>query len=124
MIAYTNEQRRAVVDIFSEGMVFYSLKELEAIGTEKGIDSNVLRSVLLDLTANNVIESDKIRSVHLYWLPPKNKFHEDIKKAEELKQKNKELNDKSLAIKKAISQQDRTQVCPNTISFTRNNSQT
>ncbi|XP_070494901.1 meiotic nuclear division protein 1 homolog [Chironomus tepperi] len=85
---------------------FLSLKELEKLSKSQGIATNELKDILQSLVSDGKLQSDKIGSTVFYWSFPEKKIEEDKKKSDELKWKNKELNDKISALMVAVKEQE------------------
>jgi len=64
------EKRRRMLEIFKEDASFYHLKEIEKLGTKKGIIFQAIKEVLDSLVNDNLVECEKIGSSNFYWALP------------------------------------------------------
>lgn len=83
------EKRTRMLDWFHETQSFYQLKDVEKIcSTEKGITLNTCKDVLIALTEDGLVDSEKIGTSLYYWSLPSKAL---ATKAEQLKQMEAEL---------------------------------
>ena len=64
------EKRKRMLEIFKEDQSFFHLKDIEKLGTKKGIIFQSIKEVLDSLVADNLVEVDKIGSSNFYWSLP------------------------------------------------------
>ncbi len=81
------EKRKRMLEIFKEYPFFFHLKDIEKLGTKKGIIFQSIKDVLESLVNDNLVECDKIGSSNFYWSLP-SKIYQVKKNALE---KNKQL---------------------------------
>ena len=89
---------------------FYNIKELEKLSKTKGIAANEVKIILESLVSDGKLESDKIGSSLFYWSFPEKKIEADKMKSDELKWKNKELNDTLTALMTTVKEQEEAKV--------------
>ncbi|CAH1709373.1 unnamed protein product [Chironomus riparius] len=98
---------KKMMGIFEEGEEgFYNIKDLEKLSKSKGIATNEVKIILESLVSDEKLESDKIGSTLFYWSFPEKKIEADKKISDELKWKNKELNDKLVALTATLKKQE------------------
>jgi hypothetical protein len=64
------EKRKRMSDIFKDDPSFFHLKDIEKLGTKKGIIFQTIKDVLDSLVNDNLVETDKIGSSNFYWALP------------------------------------------------------
>lgn len=64
------EKRKRMADIFKDDPSFFHLKDIEKLGTKKGIIYQSIKDVLDSLVNDNLVETDKIGSSSFYWALP------------------------------------------------------
>ncbi len=64
------DKRKRMLEIFKEFPYFFHLKDIEKLGTKKGIIFQSIKDVLDSLVSDNLVESDKIGSSNFYWSLP------------------------------------------------------
>lgn len=107
----TPEIRQEIFDIFNSNGEFYSMKELEVAGRNKGISQKNVKDMVQTLVGQNHVETAKIANIHYYWIIYKDeKILAKKEKLEELKELLMESEEKlkklkfELAIKKQIEE--------------------
>jgi hypothetical protein len=89
-----SEIQSGILEIFNEKSEFYSMKELETLGREKGISKNAAKDMVLRLVAQNTVETAKIGINIYYWTLQKSDTTAKKAKVDELKALNKTLDEK------------------------------
>jgi predicted RNase H-like nuclease (RuvC/YqgF family) len=64
------EKRKRMLDIFKDDPSFFHLKDIEKLGTKKGIIYQSIEDVLDSLVNDNLVETEKIGSSNFYWALP------------------------------------------------------
>ena len=59
-----------MLDIFKADPSFFHLKDIEKLGTKKGIIYQSIKDVLDSLVNDNLVETEKIGSSNFYWALP------------------------------------------------------
>ena len=95
------EKRKRMLDIFKDDPSFFHLKDIEKLGTKKGIIYQSIKDVLDSLVNDNLVETDKIGSSNFYWALPskiyqvkKNTLDKNNGLVENLKTENQNLRQK------------------------------
>jgi hypothetical protein len=95
------EKRRRMADIFKDDPSFFHLKDIEKLGTKKGIIYQTIKDVLDSLVNDNLVETDKIGSSNFYWALPskiyqvkKNNLQKNLETIENLENENENLKQK------------------------------
>lgn len=97
------ERCKKLLDIFNKDKEFYMLKEVEKLAKEKGVTQKYVKDSLQSLIDSGRIESDKIGNTIYYWSFPVSA--EGIKeKGDEMKARNKELNEQLDKLNAALSE--------------------
>src|SRR5690348_3145903 len=68
------EKRKRMLCIFKDDPSFFHLKDIEKLGTKKGIIFQAIKEVLDSLVNDNLVETDKIGSSNFYWALPSKIF--------------------------------------------------
>jgi hypothetical protein len=89
-----SEIQSGILEILNEKSEFYSMKELETLGREKGITKNAAKDMVLRLVAQNTVETAKIGINSYYWTLHKSDTTAKKAKVDELKALNKTLDEK------------------------------
>jgi vacuolar-type H+-ATPase subunit I/STV1 len=74
------DKRRKMSEIFKDDPSFYHLKDIEKLGTKKGITYQSIKDVLDSLVNDYLVETDKIGSSSFFWALPSKIYH--IKKTQ------------------------------------------
>jgi hypothetical protein len=95
------EKRKRMSDIFKDDPSFFHLKDIEKLGTKKGIIFQSIKDVLDSLVNDNLVETDKIGSSNFYWALPskiyqvkKNTLDKNHESIENIKADNEALKNK------------------------------
>jgi hypothetical protein len=95
------EKRKRMSDIFKDDPSFFHLKDIEKLGTKRGIIFQSIKDVLDSLVNDNLVETDKIGSSNFYWALPskiyqvkKNLLDKNKEQIENLKIENENLKQK------------------------------
>jgi hypothetical protein len=64
------EKRKRMLEIFKDDQSFFHLKDIEKLGTKKGIIFQTIKEVLDSLVGDSLVEVDKIGSSNFYWSLP------------------------------------------------------
>ncbi|KAI7871138.1 meiotic nuclear division protein 1 [Spinellus fusiger] len=64
------EKRKRLEALFHESGDFYQLKEVEKLGTKKGIVSQAIKDVLQSLVDDGLVSTDRIGTSNYYWSFP------------------------------------------------------
>jgi hypothetical protein len=64
------EKRKRMLEIFKDDQSFFHIKDIEKLGTKKGIIFQAIKDVLDSLVGDNLVECDKIGSSNFYWSLP------------------------------------------------------
>lgn len=87
------EIRSRIIAIFRESGSFFQMKEIETAGKGKGIPQKDFKPNLQSLVDEDLIKTNKIGNSSYYWIEsPQKAIDAKIKKLDELKERNKELN--------------------------------
>lgn len=73
------EKRRRMLEIFKEDPSFFHLKDIERLGTKKGIIFQSIKDVLDSLLGDSLVETEKIGASNFYWALPSKIYQ--VKKA-------------------------------------------
>jgi predicted transcriptional regulator len=108
-----DEKRKRMLDIFKEDPSFFHLKDIEKLGTKKGIIFQAIKEVLDSLVNDNLVETEKIGSSNFYWALPskiyqvkKNTLDKNLSQIESLKTENQKLKQKIKEEKAARKETD------------------
>jgi hypothetical protein len=95
------EKRNRMSNIFKEDPSFFHLKDIEKLGTKRGIVFQTIKDVLDSLVNDNLVETDKIGSSSYYWALPskiyqvkKNALDRNHQSIESIKAENEALKNK------------------------------
>eukprot|EP00960_Hanusia_phi_P072220 767731-Hanusia_phi.AAC.5 len=81
-----DEKRRRILEIFKDAQV-YSMKEIEKIGSKKGISGMQIPDIVKALCDDNLIDTDKIGSGNFYWSLPSKEGQKKRSRLESLQSK-------------------------------------
>lgn len=111
------EKRKRMSDIFKDDPSFFHLKDIEKLGTKRGIIYQSIKDVLDSLVNDNLVETDKIGSSSFYWALPskiyqvkKNLLDKNKEQIENLKLENENLKQKikeAKTVRKATDERSR-----------------
>ncbi|KAI8981004.1 meiotic nuclear division protein 1 [Pilobolus umbonatus] len=64
------EKRKRILSIFHDSGEMYQLKDIEKIGSKKGIVSQSIKDILMSLVDDNLVTTDKIGTSNYFWSYP------------------------------------------------------
>lgn len=100
-----DEKLSKLLEVFHETKEFYTLKEVEKMGREKGLISNQIKEILQTLVDDGQVDSEKIGQSLYYWAFPSKALKLKQKQFTELMGNSKTLNDKLSTLETALQEE-------------------
>ncbi len=100
-----DEKRDKMMTIFSEDKSFFHLKDIEKLGTKKGITYQTIKEVLDSLVGDDMVETEKIGTSLFYWSLPSKVINTKKNKLSNNKHLIKSFNEDNANLKVTIEKQ-------------------
>lgn len=97
-----DEKLTKLLEVFHETKEFYTLKEVEKMGRDKGLISNQIKEFLQILVDDGQVDSEKIGPALYYWAFPSKTLKVKQKQLAELMGNSKALTDKLSTLEAAL----------------------
>ncbi|CAO3671708.1 unnamed protein product [Rhizopus stolonifer] len=89
-----DEKRKRIQKIFHESGEFFQLKDIEKLGTKRGVVSQSVKDVLMSLVDDGLVTMDKIGTSNYFWSYPSAAIQSNQNKLNDLKVQLKHENEK------------------------------
>ncbi|KAI8987409.1 meiotic nuclear division protein 1 [Mycotypha africana] len=89
------EKRKRILSIFHESGEFYQLKDIEKLGTRRGVVAQSIKDILMSLVDDNLVITDKIGTSNYFWSYP----------SAAMQTKENKMNDLQLKVDKELERQ-------------------